>query len=131
MSSAASPGTADLRKQELEAILAHLGEFGEIQGAAVVRRDGLMIVSSLPATTDSRTIAAMSAAIIGTTEMSTEEIKLGRFPQVIIEAEKGKFIAVGAGTQASLVCLVRATGNLGMVLLEMGRAAEQISGKLG
>jgi predicted regulator of Ras-like GTPase activity (Roadblock/LC7/MglB family) len=122
--------TAESRKQELESLLSHLAEFGEISGAAIVRRDGLMIASSLPQTTDSRTIAAMSAAIIGTTETSVEALHLGRFPEVIVEAEKGKLIAVGAGTQATLVCLVRATGNIGLVLLEMGRAAEQIANKL-
>jgi predicted regulator of Ras-like GTPase activity (Roadblock/LC7/MglB family) len=115
---------------ELENVLSHLSEFSDIQGAAIVRRDGLMIASSLGQKADSRTIAAMAAAIVGTADTSANELHLGKFPQVIVEAEKGKLIATGAGTQALLVCLVRATGNLGLVLLEMGRASEKISSKL-
>lgn len=118
------------KQAELEAVLSHLSEFPDIQGSAIVRKDGLMIASSLPAKFDSRTIAAMTAAIVGTAETSAAELHLGKFPQVIVEAEKGKIIAAGAGTSALLVCLVRATGNLGLVLLEMGRAAERISAKM-
>lgn len=116
---------------ELETILARLSEFPDILGSAIVRKDGLMIASSLSGKLDSRAIAAMTAAIIGTAETSASELGLGKFPQVIVEAEKGKLIATGAGTQALLVCMVRATGNLGLVLLEMGRASERISSKLG
>lgn len=119
------------KQNELETVLAHLQEFGDIQGAAIVRKDGLMISSSLSPKIDSRTIAAMSAAIVGTAETSAGELHLGKFPQIIVESEKGKLIAIPAGTPALLVCLVRPTGNLGLVLLEMGRASEKISAKLG
>ncbi len=111
-------------------ILGSLESLSDIQAAGIVRRDGLMIASSLPKEMDARTIAAMTAAIVGTAETCTAELHLGRFLQVIIEAEKGKLIATGAGGEAILFCLVSASGNLGLVLLEMGRAAQQVSSQL-
>lgn len=122
-------GLAETRA-ELEAILSHLQEFPDITGCAIVRKDGLMIASSLSPKIDSRAIGAMAAAIVGTAETAIGELHLGKFPQIIAEAEKGKLVATGAGGQALLVCMVRATANLGLVLLEMGRASERISSKL-
>ncbi|MFH0962133.1 MAG: roadblock/LC7 domain-containing protein [archaeon] len=115
---------------KLEHLLSFLETLPEIHATAVVRRDGLMIASSLPKTVDSRTFAAMSAAIVGTAETSATELQLGRFLQVIVEAEKGKMIATGAGSVAILICLVTERANLGLVLLEMGRVARQVADTL-
>jgi predicted regulator of Ras-like GTPase activity (Roadblock/LC7/MglB family) len=117
-------------ERKLDAMLEFLETLPDIQAAAVVRRDGLMIASSLPKEIDARTVAAITAAIVGTAETSAAELQLGRFLQVIVEAEKGRLIATGAGSTAILICLASERANLGLVLLEMGRVAHQVEESL-
>ncbi|MFH1285541.1 MAG: roadblock/LC7 domain-containing protein [Candidatus Micrarchaeota archaeon] len=118
-------------KVRLEAMLSELASTGDIDASAIVKRDGLMIASNLPSKIDSRTIAAMSAALVGTAETCSSELQRGNFLQVIVESELGKIVSVGAGKSAILVCLVKPAGNLGLVLLSMDRTAKKIDGVLG
>ena len=85
-----------------------------------------MIASDLPARFESRTVAAMTAALVGTAETFSSELKRGTFQQVVVDGEKGKIVALGAGKLAILVSLMRQDGNLGYVLLSMERAAKSI-----
>ena len=117
-------------KEKLEEVLADLRRSGDIEASAVVRRDGLMIVSDLPPKVESRTVAAMTAALVGTAETCTSELKRGIFNEVVVESEKGRIVAIGAGSIALLVCLMRAEGNLGYVLISMEKAAKKIEESL-
>ena len=113
-------------KFKLDELLRQLATTGDVEASAVVRRDGLMIASNLPSKIDSRTVAAMTAALVGTAETCTAELQRGRFKTVIVEGEMGKIVSVGAGDLAILVCLVKPVANLGLVLLAMDRTAKNI-----
>jgi predicted regulator of Ras-like GTPase activity (Roadblock/LC7/MglB family) len=115
------------KRQELEAILAELRKVGDVEASAIVRRDGLMVASDMPNYVDARTIAAMTAALVGTAETSVGELKLGDFGQVIVESGDGKLVATGAGSMAILACLVSKDANLGLVLLTMEKSSKKIS----
>lgn len=117
-------------KERLELILGDLRKAADVEASAIVRRDGLMIASDLPSRIDSRTVAAMTAALVGTAETCSNELKRGSFSEVVVDSEKGKVVAIGAGPLAILVCLMRPEGNLGYVLLAMERAAKNIDGLL-
>jgi len=114
------------KRQEIETILADLRKVGDIEASAIVRRDGLMVASDMPNYVDPRTIAAMTAALVGTAETSAGELKLGGFGQVIVECGEGKLVATGAGEQALIACLVGRNANLGLVLLSMEKASAQV-----
>lgn len=118
-------------KEQIELVLDELRKTGDIEASAVVRRDGLMIASDLPARIESRTVAAMTAALVGTAETTSNELKRGSFQEVVVDSEKGKVVAIGAGKLALLVSLMRPEGNLGFVLLSMERAAKHIETILG
>ncbi|VVB73268.1 Roadblock/LC7 domain protein [uncultured archaeon] len=118
-------------KERIELVLDDLRKTGDIEASAVVRRDGLMISSDLPARVESRTVAAMAAALVGTAETTSSELKRGAFQEVVVDSEKGKIVAIGAGKMALLVSLMRPEGNLGFVLLSMERAAKSIESILG
>lgn len=118
-------------KESIELVLDELRKTGDIEASAVVRRDGLMISSDLPARIESRTVAAMAAALVGTAETTSNELKRGAFQEVVVDSEKGKVVAIGAGKMALLVSLMRPEGNLGFVLLSMERAAKNIEAILG
>lgn len=110
----------------LEGTLEELSHLSDIKAAAVVRRDGLVITHTLPDGVDPKVVAAMTAAIVGTSEMATVQLAQGRFERAIVESDEGKLLSVGAGEEALLVALVYKDANLGLVLMGMERAARLV-----
>ena len=110
----------------LEGALEELGRLTDVKAAAVVRRDGLVVVHTLPSTIDPKMVAAMLAAIVGASEMATEALQQGRFQRAIIESDQGKLLSTGAGDEALLVALVYSDANLGLILMAMEKAARRI-----
>jgi predicted regulator of Ras-like GTPase activity (Roadblock/LC7/MglB family) len=111
---------------ELEEVIAGLTSVSDIRAAAVVRRDGLIITHSLPEGVDPRTTAAMTAAIVGTSEMATVQLGQGRFEQALIESEGGKLVSTGAGDQALVIALAYKDANLGLVLMALQKASRKV-----
>ena len=110
----------------LQTVLAELRRLPGILGVTIARRDGILIAHSLPKNMDPKKIAAMAAAIVGTSEMATIQLSQGRFVRAIVESEQGKLLSLGAGEEALLVALVYDDANLGLVLMAMERAAKQV-----
>ncbi len=110
----------------LQKVLQDLRRIPDILAVAVARRDGLIIAHSLPRSMDARRIAAMAAAIVGTSEMASEEIGQGPFVESIVESRGSKMLATGAGEDAILITMVRTDANMGLVLLSVGRAVQAI-----
>lgn len=110
----------------LEETIDELSHVTDIKSAAVVRRDGLVVTHSLPEGVDPRIVAAMTAAIVGTSEMATVQLAQGRFVRAIVESDDGKLLSLGAGEEAILVALVYDDANLGLVLMAMERAAKRV-----
>src|SRR5438093_12690723 len=70
-------------------------------------------------------VAAMTSAIVGTSEMATIQLAQGRFVRAIVESDHGKLLSLGAGEEALLVALVYDDANFGLVLMALDRAAKQ------
>ncbi len=121
----------ETKKEQLTEILQNLRKIGDIVGSSVISRDGLVIASDLAKNIDEETFAAMSAAMQGAAETAVSELKQGSLNQIIIDANKGKIITISAGKMAILVILAKPTINLGLVLLEMGKASGKISEIIG
>jgi len=121
----------ETKKDKLLGILKGLSAIGDIEGSAIVTRDGLLIASDLPRDVDADTFAAMSATMLGAAETAVSELKRGIVERVIAEGKQAKLIAKGAGSSAVLVSMVRADANLGLVLVEMGKASEKIEKEIG
>ena len=111
----------------LQAGLAELRRVPDILGATIARRDGILIASALAKSMDPRKIAAMAAAIVGTSEMAATEMGLGVFNQSIVDTHIGKLLATGAGEEAILITMVRNDANMGLVLLSVDRAVQSIA----
>ena len=99
---------------------------GDVSGVAVLRPDGLMIASSLPGDTDEKRVAAMAAAMVGTSQRTCDELARGDLNQVVIDGALGKAILSHAGSKAVLAALSPAEVNLGLALLELERTAEKV-----
>ncbi len=121
----------ETKKEQLTEILQELRKVGDIQGSSVISRDGLVVASDLSKNVDEETFAAMSAAMQGAAETAVSELNQGTLNQIIIEADKGKIITISAGEKAILIILAKPSTNLGLILLEMGKASGKISEIIG
>jgi len=68
----------------------------------------------------------MSATMLGAAETATTELGKGIPDRVIVESDNGKLIAMGAGPKALLVVLTEPNAGLGLILVELEKAAEKI-----
>jgi predicted regulator of Ras-like GTPase activity (Roadblock/LC7/MglB family) len=98
----------------------------DITGSAVIRTNGLLLVSALPSESNERMVAAMSAALLGTSKRTAEALFNGTFKSLSLEIDKGNMFLIGAG-RVILVALTNKEPNLGLVTLEM----EDVSKKIG
>ncbi len=122
---------AETKQEKLVAILKELRKIGDIQGSSVVSRDGLIIAADLSQDIDEETFAAMSAAMQGAAETAVSELKRGALNEIIIDAEKGKLVSIGAGELAILVCISKREVNLGLLRLELNKVAKKITSVIG
>jgi len=114
------------KKEKLTQILQKLTSSGDIEGAAVITRDGLLIASDLSEGIDGDTFAAMSATMTGAAETAVQELKKSSPDRVIVESKNAKLITTGAGEQAILACIVNPNAKLGLILIDMKKAADDI-----
>lgn len=99
----------------------------DIEAAAVVDNDGLMIASSLPQGVEDDSVAAMTAAMLGLGERIVSELKRGDFELVMLRGNDGYVISTRSGKEAVLTVLTRKEAKLGLIFLEVTRAAREVS----
>jgi predicted regulator of Ras-like GTPase activity (Roadblock/LC7/MglB family) len=103
----------------------------DVEASAVVSVDGLIIASSLPASVEEDRVSAMSAAMLSLGERIAGELGRGTLSQVYIHGDKGYVLLTAVGTEAVLTVLARESAKLGLVFLEIRRAADDLSKMVG
>lgn len=103
----------------------------DVEAAAVIDNDGLVIASALPADVDDDSVAAMSAALLGIGERITGELKRGSFELVMVRGDQGYLILARCGPEAVLALLAGKSAKLGLIFLDAARAAKEIARQLG
>jgi predicted regulator of Ras-like GTPase activity (Roadblock/LC7/MglB family) len=103
------------------------GNTPDVQASAVVSVDGLIMASSLPSGVEEDRVSAMSAAMLSLGERIAGELGRGILDEVYIHGDDGYVILMAAGGNAVLTVLAREQAKLGLVLLEMRRAAQDLS----
>jgi len=101
----------------------------DIEASAIVSADGLIMASALPAEVEEDRISAMSAAILSLCERISSEMGRGELEQVYIRGSGGYILLTSIGHEAVLTALARQEAKLGLLFLEMRRAAVDL-GKL-
>ncbi|KYC52861.1 MAG: Roadblock/LC7 domain protein [Candidatus Methanofastidiosum methylothiophilum] len=99
----------------------------DVQASAVVSTDGLIIASELPQDVEEDRVAAMSAAMLSLGERTSKELMKGSLEQVFVKGQDGYILLMGAGDEAVLTALAKKDAKLGLVFLDMKRAADKIS----
>jgi predicted regulator of Ras-like GTPase activity (Roadblock/LC7/MglB family) len=99
----------------------------DIEASAVVSVDGLIIASALPPDVEEDRVSAMSAAMLSLGERIAGELGRGVLDQVYVRGANGYVILSAVGEEAVLTVLARQEAKLGLVFLDMRRAAEDLN----
>lgn len=117
-----------MRTEVIQQTLQELnGSTADIEASALISIDGLMMASALPQGMDEDRVGAMSAALLSLGERAARELTRGPLQRVLIQGERGYVIMSAAGPEAVLTVLARANAKLGLIFLDMRRAAEALA----
>ena len=103
----------------------------DIEALAVVSMDGLTIASALPVELEEDRVSAMSAAMLSLGERIAGELTRGELNEIYIHGNEGYVLLTSVGSEAVLTVLARRQAKLGLVFLEMRRAAKDLEQLVG
>ncbi|NOY62269.1 MAG: hypothetical protein GXP10_03770 [Gammaproteobacteria bacterium] len=117
-----------MREEMISAILSDLnGTSADIEASAVISTDGLMIAALLPAGMDEDRVGAMAAAMLSLGDRTAQELARGSLEQVMIKGDNGYVLMTHVGDEAVLSVLAKPNARLGLIFLDVRRAAENIT----
>ena len=89
------------------------------------------MASALPTEVEEDRVSAMSAAMLSLGERISGELGRGELEQVYIRGDDGYILLTAIGEEAVLTALARDKAKLGLIFLEMRRAAEHLEKVVG
>ncbi len=111
--------------ENLNYVVNTLTKTKRISVAAVVSRDGLLIVPTTKSD-HAQTFAAMAATMFIAAEIVTNEVGGWEPNRVVVESEDFNLITIAANSKSLLVAVTEANANLGIVLHDMKKSAEEV-----
>jgi predicted regulator of Ras-like GTPase activity (Roadblock/LC7/MglB family) len=99
----------------------------DVEASAVVSVDGLTMASALPREVEEDRVSAMSAAMLSLGERIAKELGRGTLEQVNIKGQSGYVVLMSVGEEAVLTVLAREQVKLGLLLLDMRRARDDLA----
>ena len=99
----------------------------EVQAAAVISLDGLIMASALPEGMSEDRISAMSAAMLSLGEQINKETGLGALEQLYTRGSNGYVVLLAVGNEAVFTTLVQPEAKLGILFLELRKTAEDLA----
>lgn len=99
----------------------------DVEATALVSVDGLTIASSMPQGVEEDRVSAMSAAMLSLGERIASELGRGTLDEVYVKGERGYVVLRAVGEEAVLTVMARQQAKLGLLFLEMRRAAEELA----
>ncbi len=117
-----------MRNEMLISILKELnGTSTDIEASGVVSNDGLMMAAQLPNGMDEDRIGAMTAAMLSLGGRTVEELERGELEQVLVKGKNGYILMTHAGEEAVVTVVTKPDAKLGLIFLDVRRAAENLS----
>jgi uncharacterized protein len=99
----------------------------DVEAAAIVSVDGLTMASVMPSTIEEDRVSAMSAAMLSLGERISSELGRAGLDTVYVKGERGYVILMSVGEEAVLTVLAREQAKLGLIFLDMSRAAKELA----
>jgi predicted regulator of Ras-like GTPase activity (Roadblock/LC7/MglB family) len=118
---------AQSRTEQMVRRLRELQQTEGVEASAVVSVDGLIMASALPADVEEDRVSAMSAAMLSLGERIAGELGRGALDQVYIRGNDGHVLLMAVGEEAVLTLLALENAKLGLVLLDMRRAVDDLT----
>jgi predicted regulator of Ras-like GTPase activity (Roadblock/LC7/MglB family) len=98
----------------------------EVEAAALISEDGLVIASVLPQQVEEVRVAGMSATLLSLGTRAAAELGRGSLEQVLIKGQAGWVVMLNAAPGTLLLALATQDAKLGLIFLEMKRAVAEI-----
>jgi uncharacterized protein len=115
------------QREEIETLLRKLSTVGQVEGSAVVSRDGLLIADALPKNVDAEIFSSMSATMHGAGETAISELQRGVCELTMAESDKSLVVSLGVNPTFILVSLATKGVNLGLLRVEMKKTVASIA----
>ena len=117
-----------MRADMLTSVLTDLnGTSADIEASGIISTDGLMMAAVLPQGMDEDRVGAMSAAMLSLGDRTAQELARGTLEQVLIKGDNGYVLMTYAGEEAVLTVMAKSNAKLGLIFLDVKRAAESVS----
>jgi predicted regulator of Ras-like GTPase activity (Roadblock/LC7/MglB family) len=112
----------------LKSVLSELnGSSADIEASAIISTDGLTMASLMPQGIDEDRMGAMSAAMLSLGDRTAQELARGNLEQVLIKGADGYVLMTSAGKESVLTVLAKSNAKLGLILLDVKRAAQNVA----
>lgn len=102
----------------------------DVEASALISNDGLVIASALPSNVDEDRVGAMSAALLSLGDRAGRELARGSMDRIMIQGEQGYVIMTSAGEEAVLTIMAKPNAKLGLIFLDIKRAAGALANLL-
>ncbi|MEN9501715.1 MAG: hypothetical protein RI964_1000 [Pseudomonadota bacterium] len=120
-----------MRAEILTRILTDLNDSSsDIEASAIISTDGLIMSSLLAPDMDEDRVGAMSAAMLSLGDRTAGELVRGTLEQVLIKGEAGYILMTHAGIEAVITVLAKPNARLGLIFLDVYRAAHHTKAML-
>lgn len=98
----------------------------DVDGALIIRSDGLVITSILNEALDRDLVSAMAASLLNVSSRVLEELQKGVINDIVVKGEDGIISIISVNPEVVLATMAKKDANLGLLLLEMKKAKEKI-----
>ncbi|MCY4537801.1 MAG: roadblock/LC7 domain-containing protein [Chloroflexi bacterium] len=124
-------GSGVMEQLGADALLARLRQVHamnpELEAIAVVSVEGVNMASFVPNDLNDQRLSAMSAAMVGLGERIVMELGRGSLDHLMIKGDYGFVLMMSVNDDAVLTSVVTAEAKLGLLLLDMRRAASDLA----
>jgi len=97
-----------------------------IKAVAMARISGVTMVSVMPTYVSPEHVSAMSAVMVLLGERIARAMRSGELNQVYIKGDEGHIVMTAVGNEAVLMITAQEHAPLGLLFIEMGRAAKKL-----
>jgi predicted regulator of Ras-like GTPase activity (Roadblock/LC7/MglB family) len=116
-----------MREETLKSILNELSSTSaDIEASAVISTDGLVMAAMLPKDMDEDRVGAMAAAMLSLGDRTAQELGRGELEQVLIKGDNGYVLMTHAGPDTVVTVVAKPSAKLGLIFLDIKRAAMSI-----
>ena len=98
----------------------------DVEAAALISLDGLIIASALKPEDNVERVSAMSASLLSLAECITKETDRGSLEELHISGTQGHLVLMSVGEKAVLTALVAPQAKMGILLMDMRHAADDL-----